>query len=683
MPSESQAENPLLQPSDLPFGAPPLDRIQAEHFLPAFEVGLRQQSEEIRAIVEQDAAPDFDNTIVALETSGATLGHVRDIFFNLRSAHTNDAMQEIAREITPRLSAQRDEILFNAALFQRVDAVWQRRDHLQLSGEQRMLLEETHSVFTRGGAGLSAHGQEQLGKIHHRLSVLSVRFSENVLAETQAFELKLDQESDLAGLPAAVRSAAAEEARRRGHDAGWVFTLDKPSWIPFLQYGERRELRQKLYLAYQNRCSQGDHDNRPVVEEIARLRARRAAILGYPNHAAYRLEKNMAARPEGVDELLRRLWRPALDRAEAEASELQQQIHDEGETFELQAWDWWFYAERLRKARYDFDDEELRPYFQLDAVRRGIFQVAERLFGLRFVARPDLPVYHQEVTAYEVTTAEGHHVGLFYTDDHPRPSKQVGAWMDTFRDQWREDDRNVRPQVVNVCNLARPTGDRPALLSSDEVTTLFHEFGHALHGLLADSQYRSLSGTHVPRDFVELPSQLMENWAFEPEVLADYAHHYATGKPIPAELVEKMNRAQKFNQGFATVEYLAASFLDLAWHTLDADAEPRCAKLESQTLQRLGLPGPIAPRYRSPFFSHVFSSGYDAGYYSYIWSEVLDADAFEAFRERGLFDQATAEAYRRHILSAGHSEPPMELYRKFRGAEPEIEPLLRRRGLQS
>ena len=680
--SDSSAQNPLLIASDLPFGAPLLDQIRAEHFLPAFEQGLQAHTDEIQALLAQDAEPDFENTIVALEESGELLHHVRDLFFNLRSAHTNDEIQAVAREITPRLAAHSDSILFNAELFQRVEAVWNKRDELELSSEQQMLLQETHSVFTRGGAGLSSEDQEKLSEIHHRLSVLRVTFSENVLAETQAFELHVTDEADLAGLPDAVRSAARQEAKRREHDEGWSFTLDKPSWIPFLQYSERRELRRQMYEAYVSRCSGGDHDNRPVVEEIASLRAGRAEILGYADHASYVLEKNMAGNPDGVHQLLHRLWGPAKKRAEREVEELTEQLRSEGESFDLEAWDWWFYSERLRKARYDFDDEALRPYFDLDSVRRGIFSIAGKLFGLTFEPRPDLPVYHDEVSAYEVKGRDGEHVGLFYTDDHPRPTKQVGAWMDTFRDQWRHQGGEVRPQVVNVCNLARPTGDRPALLSIDEVRTLFHEFGHALHGLLADATYRSLSGTRVPRDFVELPSQLMENWAFEPETLAEYALHCETGEPIPTELVDKMRRAEQFNQGFATVEYLAACFLDMTWHTLKPGVEPNAGDLEAEAMSSIGLLSQIAPRYCSPYFNHVFSNGYDAGYYSYIWSEVLDADAFEAFREKGLFHSETAEAYRRYVLSAGHSEPPMDLYRKFRGNDPQIEPLLARRGLQ-
>ena len=681
------SQNPLLIEHDHPFGAPPLDLLHAEHFLPAFEVALEQHRQEIRAIAEDDSEPTFENTIEGLERSGRLLHRVRDLFFNLRAAHTNDELQGVAREITPRLAAHRDEILLSAELFQRVDRVWQAREQLDLTSEQSILLDETHSAFTRGGAGLETADQDELKEINHRLSVLTVDFTENLLAANQAFELHLTDEDDLAGLPSSLRSAARAEAERRGYDQGWVFTLDKPSLIPFLQSSERRALRRHIYEAYTQRCRDGEHDNRPVIEEIAALRARRAQLLGYRSHADYVLEKNMAATPEAVDELLRRLWQPAKARAEREAEELQAQIFAEGDDFQLEAHDWWFYAERLRKSRFDFDDDALRPYFSLDAVRQGMFNIAERLFGVVFEPRQDLPVYHEEVTAYEVRDVEGRHIGLFYADDHPRPSKQVGAWMDTFRDQWLDGDTDIRPHVINVCNLARPTENRPALLSVDEVRTLFHEFGHGLHGLLARSQYRSLSGTHVPRDFVELPSQLMENWAFAPETLAEYARHYQTGEPIPTELVEKMRRAEQFNQGFATVEYLAASFLDLAWHTLNADdlerEPPKTDALEAEMMAELDPPSQISSRYRGPYFSHIFYSGYDAGYYSYIWAEVLEADAFEAFRKTGLFDPELASSYRSNILEAGHSEPPMDLYRRFRGDEPQIEPLLARRGLQA
>ena len=678
-------QNPLLIEHDLPFDAPPLDLIHAEFFLPAFEQALEVHRREIDEIAASTQPPTFENTIEELERSGSLLHRVRDLFFNLRAAHTNDELQEVAREISPRLAAHRDQLLFNSALFQRVDRIWQSRASLELTSEQEILLEETHSAFTRGGAGLEPARQNELTEINHRLSVLTVQFTENLLAANQGFELRIDEASELAGLPESARAAARTEADRRGYDQGWVFTLDKPSLIPFLQYSEQRRLRRQIYEAYTQRCREGEHNNRPVIEEIARLRARRAQILGYKNHAAYVLEKNMAATPEAVDEFLRRLWHPAKARAQREAEELQAQIHAEGQDFQLEAYDWWFYAERLRKARYDFDDGALRPYFPLDAVRQGMFDIAGRLFGLVFEPRPDLPVYHEEVTAYEVRDLDGRHIGLFYTDDHPRPSKQVGAWMDTFRDQCLDGDTDIRPHVINVCNLARPNGDQPALLSVDEVRTLFHEFGHGLHGLLARSRYRSLSGTHVPRDFVELPSQLMENWAFEPETLAEYARHYQTGEPIPGELVEKMRRAERFNQGFATVEYLAASFLDLAWHTLSADA-PEAVEtdaLEARVMAELDPPPQISSRYRGPYFSHIFYSGYDAGYYSYIWAEVLEADAFEAFREAGLFDPELASSYRRYILEKGHSEPPMDLYRRFRGGEPKIEPLLARRGLQA
>lgn len=675
-------DNPLLIEHNLPFGAPPLDLIRAEHFPPAFDTALEEHRREIREIAERDDPATFENTIEHLEISGRLLAKVRDLFFNLRSAHTNDGIQEVARDISPRLAAHRDEILFNRALFERVSRIWQERDRLGLNSEQGILLEETYTAFTRGGAALSEHEQEELGRINHRLSVLKVQFTENVLAANRSFELKVDDPEDLSGLPQASRSAAREEAERRGYDQGWVFTLDKPSLIPFLQYAERRELRQQIFHAYTERCRDGEHDNRPVIEEISGLRARRAELLGYPSHAAYVLEKSMAATPDQVDGLLHRLWAPAKARAEQEARELQAQIRAEGGDFELEPWDWWFYAERVRKARYDFDADALRPYFELDAVRRGLFETVGKLFGLVFEQRTDLPVYHEEVKAFEVRDREGRHIGLFYTDDHPRPSKQVGAWMDTFRDQWRDRGTDIRPHVINVCNLARPTGDKPALLSIDEVRTLYHELGHALHGLLARSTYRSLSGTRVPRDFVELPSQLMENWAFAPETLPLYAKHYETGEPIPQELVDKMTRAERFNQGFATVEYLAASFLDMAWHTLPAGQKPVTDEVEAEILDRLGIPPQILPRYRSTYFSHVFHSGYDAGYYSYIWAEVLDADAFEVFRESDLFDRELARSYRENILEKGHSEPPMDLYRRFRGADPEIEPLLARRGLQ-
>ena len=679
---QPNSDNPFLAPFDTPFGTPPFDRIANEHFRPAFDEGLVQAAAALREIADHPEPPSFENTLEALEHSSQLLDTVRSVFASLRSAHTNPVIQDVSREIAPRLARHRDDILMNEKLFERVRAVWDARESLDLDGEQRTLLDETYKSFVRGGAGLDATTKATLRAINEELSELSVRFGENVLAETNAFSLVIDDEANLAGLPEGVRQAAADEAAHRGLTGRWVFTLHKPSLIPFLQSSERRDLRQQLFEAY---ISQGDHgnehDNKAVAGRVAALRARRARLLGYRNHAHFMLERSMAEAPENVEELLGRLWPAAIERARQEAEELQALIDAEGGDFRLAPWDWWYYSERLRQQRFTIDDEVLRPYFPLERVRQGAFDVARRLFGIRFERRPEISTYHEEVEVFEVFDADDSHLGLFYTDYFPRDTKRSGAWMNNLRHQEVVGGVDVRPLVANVANFSRPSGGRPALLTLEEVMTLFHEFGHALHGLLSRCRYRSLSGTAVPRDFVELPSQLMENWAKEPEVLRHYARHWQTDEPIPDALIERLQEADRFNQGFATTEYLAAAHLDLAWHTLEDDVEREANSFERETLERLGLLPEIVSRYRSTYFNHVFSLGYSAGYYSYVWAEVLDADAFEAFKQRGLFDPKLARDYRRQILERGGSDRPMELYRAFRGTEPAIEPLLARRGL--
>ena len=676
------SNNPLLEDFEAPFGAPPFDQIRPEHFPPAFDIVFSEREAEVAAIAEDPEAPTFENTIEALEYAGLRLQRVKNLFSNLRSANTNDALQTIARDIAPRLTRQRDDILLNGPLFERVRQVWDAREQLELTPVQQMLLEDTWKVFVRGGAALGVEEQGELRALNEDLSKTSLRFSENVLAESNDFALVLTDERDLAGLPESLRSAALELAESRGEKGAWVFTLDKPSWIPFLQYSTRRDLRERMYRGYVERCDRdNEHDNKALAEKLAQLRARRARLLGYSTHAHFVLDRNMAETPENVRTFLEKLWRPSLDRARREAADLQAMIDSESGGFELAPWDWWFYAEKVRKAKYDIDEEALKPYFKLENVRRGAFEVARKLFGICFEPVAGIPVYHEEVEVFEVKDQDGSHLGLFYTDFHPRPGKRVGAWMDNYREQWIREGTEVRPHIVNVCNFARPVGSQPALLSWDEVETLFHEFGHALHGILSREHYPSLSGTGVPRDFVEFPSQVMENWAAEPEVLRQYARHHETGEPIPEDLVNRLGAASHFNQGFATTEYLAACFLDLAWHTLEDGAEPECNRLEEEAMAEIDLPPQILPRYRSTYFSHIFGGGYSAGYYSYIWAAVLDADAFQAFKDRDLFDAELARRLRHHVLERGYSEPPMTLYKRFRGAEPEIGPLLERRGL--
>jgi peptidyl-dipeptidase Dcp len=677
------ADNPLLSEFKTPFGVPPFDRIKPEHFMPAFEKGMAYQKQEIEAIVQNSAPPTFANTVEALEWSGSLLKKVSPIFDNLNSANTNDTMQQIAKDIAPKRAKHEDDILLNKRLFERVRVVYDGREKLSLTPEQQRLLEETYKEFIRNGAGLDADKQARLRQINKELSLLSVKFGENVLKENNAFELIIERKEDLAGLTPAIISGAADAAKERGKPGKWVFTLHKPSLIPFLQHSEKRNLREKMFKAYINRGNNNNElDNKAIVSRMAALRVERANLLGYKTHADYVLEKNMAKTPQTVYEFLEKLWKPALARARAEAAELQEMIRKEGQDFKLQPWDWWYYAEKVKKAKYDLDDSALRPYFQLENVRNGAFDVANKLYGITFIERTDIPKYHEDVRVFEVKDADGSHLAVLYVDYFPRPNKDGGAWMNNYREQSVRDGKDIRPVISNNGNFSKPTADQPALISYEEAETLFHEFGHALHGMLSKCTYESLSGTNVARDFVEMPSQIMENWAGQPEVLKMYARHYKTGEPIPNELLEKIERSKLFNQGFETVEYLAASFLDMDWHTLTEAKEIDPLKFDAEAMARIGLIPEIVSRYLSPYFSHIFSGDYSAGYYSYIWAEVLDADAFQAFKETSLFDQATARSLRTNILERGNSEDPMTLFVRFRGREPKIEPLLKKRGLE-
>ncbi|HEX2867000.1 MAG TPA: M3 family metallopeptidase [Ignavibacteriales bacterium] len=676
----AQEKNPFFSEYKTPFQTPPFNEIKEEHYLPAFKEGIKEQQKEIEAITGNTGEPTFENTILALERSGSLLTKVSNVYYNAMNTQISDNIQKISREVTPLMAKNNDDINLNEKLFQRVKAVWDKKDNLGLNKEQMKLLEKTYKDFVRGGANLDAEKKDEFRKINTELSMLSLKFGENVLKENNTFELVLGKE-DLSGLPESVIASAAEAAKSRGHEGKYVFTLHVPSITPFLTYSSRRDLREKIYKAYINKGDNNNElDNKSILSKIASLRVKRANLLGYKTHADYVLEENMAKTPDKVYELLNKLWTPALERAKMEASDLQKMIDKEGQSFKLAAWDWNYYAEKLRKEKYALDEETLRPYFKLENVRQGSFDVAHKLYGLTFAERNDIPVYNKDVKVYEVKEADGRHVGILYVDYFPRADKRSGAWMNSYRDE-SKDGETVTPIVVNAYNFTAPAGDKPALLSFDEVETLFHEFGHALHGLLASTTYRSLSGTAVARDFVELPSQIMENWASEPEVLKSFAKHYQTGETIPDELIEKIKNASLFNQGFMTVEYLAASLLDMDWHTLTDTNEVDAKQFEENTVKKIGLIPEIAFRYRSPYFSHVFNGGYSSGYYSYIWAEVLDSDAFEAFKEKGLFDQATAKAFRDNVLSQGGTEEPMVLYKRFRGQEPSIEPLLKRRGL--
>lgn len=676
------ADNPFFTEYNTPFGVPPFDQIKNEHFVPAIEKGIEEQNAEIAAIIDNQEAPDFDNTIAAMDASGELLRKVTGVFYNFNSSNTSEELQAIAKEVAPKMSAHYDNISLNPGLFKRVQEVYENRNSLNLTGEQAMLLEDTYKNFVRGGAALDSADQVRFREINQQLSLLTLQFGENVLAETNAFKLVIDNEADLEGLPQGLIDQGAETAKAAGMEGKWVYTLHNPSIMPFLQYSAKRELREKIYNAYINRGNNNnDKDNKNLIAEIAALRLERANMLGYESHAAYILERNMAKDAASVNNLLDKLWAPALKRAKGEVKQLQAIIDKEGGNFKLQPWDWSYYAEKVRKELYDLDEEQLKPYFPLENVKQGIFTVAGNLYGITFTERKDIPVYHPDAVAYEVKEANGDHIGVLYMDFHPRESKRGGAWMSSYRKQYVKNGEKVSPVITIVTNFTKPTANAPSLLTFDEASTFFHEFGHALHGLLSNCNYYSLSGTSVPRDFVELPSQIMENWASEPEVLKLYAKHYQTGEVIPDELIDKMQKSAVFNQGFATVEYLAASLLDMGYHNMTTNNIKDVSEFEASTLARIGLIPEITSRYRSTYFSHIFSGGYSSGYYSYIWSAILDADAFEAFKENGLFDQKTAAAFRQNVLERGGTEDPMTLYKKFRGAEPDIKPLLKRRGL--
>jgi peptidyl-dipeptidase Dcp len=673
-------DNPFLSSYGTPFNTPPFDRIRNEHFLPAIKEGIRRHDAEIDAIVNNPDSPTFANTLGVLDASGLSLSEVSAVFAAMQGANTSPEIQGIAREASPLMTAHSDNVRLSGKLFARVRSVYDRRADLKLSPEQEFFLENTYRDFVRGGALLDEKGKARLRELNRELALLSLRFGDNVLAETNDFKLVIEKREDLDGLPPAVVEMAAETARRANMPGKWVFTVQVPSMTPFLQYSTRRDLREKLHRAYCMRGDQGnERDNKAVIRQIVNQRSERARLLGYSSHAAFVVETNMARTPAAVDGFLAKLWAPALARARSEAADMQAIIDREGSTFKLASWDWWYYAEKLRQEKYALDDAALRPYFKLENVRQGIFTLCERLYGLKFVERRDISVYNPEVQAFEVQESDGRHVGILYMDFHPRPGKRGGAWSGAFRREYYVDAKRVPPLSTITCNLTRPTADAPSLLSVDEVQTFFHEFGHSLATLLANGTYRD---RFVPRDGVELPSQIMENWALEPELLTAYARHYRTGAPIPAELVEKIRASTLFNQGFATVEYLAASILDMAWHEMgepqpDADVD----EFEARTMTAIDLIPEIVPRYRSTYFSHIFSGGYSAGYYVYIWAEQLDADAYEAFKERGLFDKATARSFRENILEKYGALDLMAQYKIFRGAEPRIEPLLKRRGL--
>ena len=680
--SSPTMKNPLLESYNTPYDVPPFDKIKPEHLKPAILQAIEQHNAEIDAIANNAAAPDFENTVEAMDKSGELLAKVTGILYNLSNAHTNDELEKINEEMAPILSAHFDKIYQNPTLFNRIKQLYDSKATLNTDGEQQMLLEKFYKNFVRNGALLSEAEKEQLSKINQELSVLTIKFGQNTLADVNEYKLIIEDKAELAGLPDELIYEASQKALKENMEGKWIFTLHNPSVLPFLQYADNRQMREKIWQAFSNKGNNGNkNDNNEIISKILSLRIQKARLLGYPSHAHYVLEEQMSENPDNVSRLLHDLWKPALKVAMTEAAELNDMMRSDIPDGKLMPHDWRYYAEKLRKQKYDLDEQELKPFFSLDNTRDGVFEVCRRLFGLGFKQRTDIPVYQEEVTAWEVSESDGKIIGVLYMDFHPRESKRGGAWMTSFREQKYENGKRVLPIISIVCNFSKPTADAPALLTYDEVNTFFHEFGHALHGLLSDVKYTTLSGTNVPTDFVELPSQIMENWAAEPEVLKLFAKHYKTGEIIPDALIEKIKNSGTYGQGFATAEYLAASILDMDFHTLTEIPETDIATFEKNSMQKIGLPSEIIPRYKSTYFNHIFSGGYSSGYYSYIWSEVLDSDAFDAFKEKGLFDNATATSFRKNILEKGGTGEPMQLYKNFRGKEPGITPLLKKRGL--
>lgn len=670
--------NPFLTEFQTEHGVPPFDKIRLEHYEPAFLKGIEEQNANIDAIVDNSEAPTFENVIVALDNSSPTLDRVSAIFYNMTEAETTDDLKELSIKLAPTLSEHSDNISLNQDLFKKVDAVYQQKDALGLTTEQQRLLEETYKGFVRSGANLSPDKQARLREVNKELSTLGIKFSDNVLNENNAFKLYIDKEEDLAGLPDWFRQSAAEKAKEDGQEGKWLFTLGNASRLPFLQYSENRPLREQMYKAYINRGNNNDkNDNKKIITDIIKLRFEKAQLLGFDCYSNFVLDNTMAKNSTTVMDFLNNLWSYSLPKAKAEAVELQNIMDKEGKGEKLEAWDWWFYTEKLRKEKYNLEEDEIKPYFKLENVREGAFAVANKLYGITLTKLEGIPVYHPDVEVFEVKDADGSHLGVFYVDYFPRPGKSGGAWMSNYREQ----QGAIRPLVCNVCSFTQPVGDMPSLLTIDEVETLFHEFGHALHGLLTKCNYKGISGTNVVRDFVELPSQINEHWATEPEVLKMYAKHYQTGETIPDSLIEKILNQKTFNQGFMTTELLAAAILDMNLHNLTDTQNLDILAYEKEAMDKLELIPEIAPRYRTTYFNHIIG-GYAAGYYSYLWANVLDNDAFEAFKEHGIFNKKTADLFRNNVLEKGNSEDPMTLYKNFRGTEPQLEPMLKNRGMK-
>ena len=670
----------LLSDSKAPQGAPEFHLYNTSDYLDAFKYAIEEKRNDIKAIIENADAPTYTNTIDALELSGKALEKVSGIFFNLNESNNSPEMTEVEMAVIPLLTDLDAYIFMNDSLFARIRSLHDTKEQLNLDEEQSIVLDNYYQRFVRGGALLNEEQKARLLEINTQLSLLQIEFNNNLLADSKEFKLIITDEKELSGLPEGVREAAKEVAEANGCE-GWLFTLDKPSCIPFLQYADNRELRKKVYNAYYNRGNNDNkYNNKDIIRKMLTLRQEQARLLGFESYAHFMLDEKMAKVPEAADNLLMSIWEPAMKRAKEERAALQAIIDAEGGNFKLQGWDWFYYTEKLRKEKYALNDDLIKPYFKLENVLEGAFDCASRLYNISFVERKDIPLYHEEVKTYEVLDAEGNHLSLFYTDFFPRASKRSGAWMTNFINQRNIGGENVRPAIVNVCNFTAPTGNTPALLNIDETRTLFHEFGHALHGMLTQTHYPSVSGTSVKHDFVELFSQINEKWAIAPEVMRCYAKHYQTGEIIPDSLIEKMQRSAHFNSGFDTGELVAAALLDLRMHMIEDYSNFDCEAFENETREALGFIPEIEYRYRSTNFAHVFGGGYAVGYYAYLWAEVLDCDAFELFEERGLFDKETAESFK-GLIEMGGSKDPMREYRRFRGADPNPAALLRERGL--
>ena len=677
------APNPFFTEYTTPFGVPPFDKIEVAHYKPAFEKGMEEQKKEIDAIVNNPEEPTFENTIVAFDRSGELLTKVMYAFSGQSSVNTTDEIQALEQELYPVLSAHSDDISLNPALFTRVKAVYDKQASMNLNKEQKKLLEETYKGFVRGGANLDADKQARLRELNEKISVLELTFGQNVLKETNAFKLVVDNKEDLAGLPESLIAAAAETAAADSMEGKWIFTLHNPSVMPFLQYADNRALREKIFKAYIKRGNNSNgNDNKNVVKELVAARLDKTKLLGYEDFAAFVLDENMAKNEKNVYNLLDQIWTPALKKAKEELADINAEIKKEGGNFEAEGWDWRYYADKARQAKFNMDENEVRPYLELNHVREGAFYVANKLYGITFTEIKDIPKPDPDAFAFECKDKDGSSLGVLYMDFYTRPGKGGGAWCGGYRDQSYKDGKKVLPVVTTVFNFSKPAAGQPALLSADEAETVFHEFGHALHGLFADVHYTGVAG--VPRDFVELPSQVMEHWVFEPEVLKVYAKHYQTGEVIPQELVDKIVKSSKYGQGFATVEYLAASLLDMDYHTLkEQQSGMDIEAFEAEAMNKRGLIRQIPPRYRTTYFGHTMEGGYTAGYYSYIWAEVLDADAFEAYKETGdIFNPEVASKFRKYVLTPGGIDDAMDMYKNFRGKEPGIEPLLKNRGLK-